>query len=315
MLHRSVDILVLCYWQFIRLSVGPTRVQFFLLLNGAVWCDVGDHLAAGHGDAAAAHAVVLALPAVVVPGGTIRERHAHLPAGGVRCISSSRCFVLGLRWESWTESILCYQAQIPAILHGAPIIQVALYPDIPVPSEVGVEHPHELLDRDPGPVAAVEEFYLQPSEEALAPRVIGTASLPRHRSDQAVLIAYPYPSRPAVMAAAVRVDLGMVALAEPLARAVQRRVGHLGVGRRGDRPAQRHAVEAVHDGREVHLAGGDAELGHVGDPQLVGLAGMEVVPAPLVAQQVLGRLGYLALVGAVAPPLLGGAGGQPPRPS
>lgn len=110
----------------------------------------------------------------------------------------------GLRWESWTESILCCQAQIPAILHGAPIIQVALYPDIPVPSEVGVEHPHELLDRDPGPVAAVEEFYLQPSEEALAPRVIGTASLPRHRSDQAVLIAYPYPSRPAVIAAAPR---------------------------------------------------------------------------------------------------------------
>ena len=107
----------------------------------------------------------------------------------------------GLRWESWTESILCCQAQIPAILHGAPIIQVAFYPDISVPSEVG---PHELLDRDPGPVAAVEEFYLQPSEEALAPRVIGTASLPRHRSDQAVLIAYPYPSRPAVIAAAVR---------------------------------------------------------------------------------------------------------------
>ena len=51
----------------------------------AVWCDVGDHLAAGHGDAAAAHPVVLALPAVVVPGGTaVRERHAHLPAGGVR---------------------------------------------------------------------------------------------------------------------------------------------------------------------------------------------------------------------------------------
>ena len=51
----------------------------------AVWCDVGDHLAAGHGDAAAAHPVVLALPAVVVPGGTaVRERHAHLPVGGVR---------------------------------------------------------------------------------------------------------------------------------------------------------------------------------------------------------------------------------------
>ena len=41
----------------------------------------------------------------------------------------------------------------------------------------------------------------------------------------------------------------------------------------------RHAVEAVHNGREVHLAGGDAELGHVGDPQPVGLVGMEAVPA------------------------------------
>ena len=34
----------------------------------------------------------------------------------------------------------------------------------------------------------------------------------------------------------------------------------------------------------------DAEPGHVGDPQLVGPVGMEVVLAPLVAQQVLGRL-------------------------
>ena len=51
----------------------------------AVWCDVGDHLTAGHGDTVTAHPVVLALPAVVVPDGTaIRERHAHLPAGGVR---------------------------------------------------------------------------------------------------------------------------------------------------------------------------------------------------------------------------------------
>ena len=51
----------------------------------AVWCDVGDHLTAGHGDTVTAHPVVLALPAVVVPDGTaIRERHAHLPAGGIR---------------------------------------------------------------------------------------------------------------------------------------------------------------------------------------------------------------------------------------
>ena len=63
---------------------GALRVTSFVGYR-AVWCDVGDHLAAGHGDAAAAHPVVLALPAVVVPGGTaVRERHAHLPAGGVR---------------------------------------------------------------------------------------------------------------------------------------------------------------------------------------------------------------------------------------
>jgi hypothetical protein len=56
----------------------------------------------------------------------------------------------GLRWESWTESILrCQQTQVPAVLNGAPAIQVALYPGTPVPSEAGVEHPHELLDRDP----------------------------------------------------------------------------------------------------------------------------------------------------------------------
>ena len=105
------------------------------------------------------------------------------------------------------------------MLHGAPAIQAALYPDIPVPSEIGIEHVHELLDRDPGPAAAMEELCLQPPEEAPAPRVVGAASLPRHRPGQAVLIAYPYPSRPAVMAAAVRVDLGMVSLAEPPARA------------------------------------------------------------------------------------------------
>ena len=61
-------------------------------------------------------------------------------------------------------------------------------------------------------------------------------------------------------------------------------------GRGGDRPARRHAAGAVHDGRQVRLAGGDAGPGHVGDPQLVGPVGMEVVLAPLVAQQVLGRL-------------------------
>ena len=48
-----------------------------------------------------------------------------------------------------------------------PVIQVALCLGIPVPSEAGVEHVHELLDRNPGLAAAVEELYLQPPEEAL----------------------------------------------------------------------------------------------------------------------------------------------------
>ena len=48
-------------------------------------------------------------------------------------------------------------------------------------------------------------------------------------------------------------------------------------GRGGDRPARRHAAGAARDGREARLAGGDAELGHVGDPQLVGLVGPETI--------------------------------------
>ncbi len=63
-----------------------------------------------------------------------------------------------MRRESWTEYILrCQQTQVPAVLHGAPVIQVALCPGIPMPSEAGVEYVHELPDCNPGPVAAVEE--------------------------------------------------------------------------------------------------------------------------------------------------------------
>lgn len=105
-------------------------------------------------------------------------------------------------------------------------------------------------------------------------------------------------------------DLRAISLAEPLARLEKRRVCHLGVRRGGDRPAQRHAVEAVHYGRQVDPAGRDAELRDVGDPQLVGVVGAEMVPAPIVAQQVGGSGGYLALVGAVAALLLGGSGDQ-----
>lgn len=65
------------------------------------------------------------------------------------------------------------QPQIPPILHRAPVVQVAFQPDVPVPSEIRVEHVRELVKRDPVPVSAVEEFYLQPSEEALGARCPG----------------------------------------------------------------------------------------------------------------------------------------------
>ena len=41
-------------------------------------------------------------------------------------------------------------------------------------------------------------------------------------------------------------------------------------------PADDQAVEAVDDGREVHLAGGDLELGDVSQPFLVGGCSLEV---------------------------------------
>ena len=72
----------------------------------------------------------------------------------------------------------------------------------------------------------------------------------------------------------------MAPFVEPPTRADRGRVRHLGIGRGRYRPAQRYAVEAAHDGREAHLAGGDAELGHVDDPQLVGPVGPEAALAP-----------------------------------
>lgn len=59
------------------------------------------------------------------------------------------------------------QSQIPPIPHRAPVVQVAFQPDVPIPSEIRVEHVRELVKRDPAPIPAVGEFNLQPSEEAL----------------------------------------------------------------------------------------------------------------------------------------------------
>ena len=82
------------------------------------------------------------------------------------------------------------------------------------------------------------------------------------------------------------------------------RLGEARVGAGADGPADGLAVEQVDDGRQVHLAAvvGQAELGHVADPRLVGAPGGEVVGAVRPQQQVgRGRVD-LAGVGAVAPP-------------
>ena len=91
----------------------------------------------------------------------------------------------------------------------------------------------------------------------------------------------------------------MLALGQRRARRPQARVRQLGGGARPDRPSRQEAVEAVQDRREVDLAGGDLELGDVGEPQLIGRVGVEVA-----ADQVLGRLAHLADVGAVLALLL-----------
>lgn len=62
-----------------------------------------------------------------------------------------------------------------------------------------------------------------------------------------------------------------------------------------DRPSHRLAVEAVHDRTQVGPARRNAELGDVGDPQLVGAIRVEIT-----SDQVLGRSRDLVFVGVVA---------------
>ena len=80
------------------------------------------------------------------------------------------------------------------------------------------------------------------------------------------------------------------------ARGLEAGVGELCVRARPYRPGSQPSVEAVEDGREVDLAVRQPELRDVCEPQLVGRGRMEVA-----ADQVLRRVGDLALVGAVCP--------------
>ena len=73
---------------------------------------------------------------------------------------------------------------------------------------------HEPANRHAGPIHAEERLHLQPSEEDLHRRVVGAASLLRHRPEQVVLVAYRYPARPTVVAPAIGMGHGALALAE-----------------------------------------------------------------------------------------------------
>lgn len=168
------------------------------------------------------------------------------------------------------------------VLHRAEPPERPLDPSVPVVHEVPLEPGHEPLRRDAPPVTPVEELVLEPAEEALAGGVVGAAALGRHAPDQA---------------AAVGVDERGGALRPRLERREKAGVGERLVRVPADRPADGHAVEAVHDGAEVDLRPGrQPELGDVGQPQAVGRRGPEVPPHEV------GRgLGDLAGVGAVAP--------------
>ena len=137
------------------------------------------------------------------------------------------------------------------------------------PPEPAVEGGHEVPQRPPAPVPAVEELALQQAEEALGAGVVAAGALARHAARQAVALAYRAPAGPAVVAAAVGVRHGRLAAGERRARELQRRVGQRRRRPRADRPGDGPAVEAVDHGAQVALgARRQAELRDVGDPHV-----------------------------------------------
>ena len=161
--------------------------------------------------------------------------------------------------------------QLPPVLRRAQPAQGALDPAVPIVAQVGVQALRELAGAHARPVPPVEELVLHAAEEALAGGVVGAAPLGRHAADEPGPLADRDPARPAVVGAAVAVDGRVRAGAHAGDRVGEAAVGERRVGPRPDAPGDRHAVEAVDDGAEVGLrAGGQAELGDVGHPQLVG---------------------------------------------
>ena len=116
-------------------------------------------------------------------------------------------------------------------------------------------------------------------------------ALARHAPGQPVRLADRDPPRPAVVAAAVAVDGRRLTGCQRPAGRLERGVGQPRRGVPADRPRDGPAVEAVDDGRRVALRpAGQPELRDVGDPQLVGGRGAEVV-RPVLAQRQVRRSG------------------------
>ena len=199
------------------------------------------------------------------------------------------------------------------IVHLAPSLVERLQPPLPVPADPLGELGGEPLGGDPAPVPPVEELDLEPAEEPLAGGVVRRVPLARHRPLHPGLPAGADPVGGAVVPAAVAVEREA---APGGGHGAGEHLGHERLGRRGaHREGGDVAVEQVDGRREVHLPRvvGQPELGDVGDQDLAGGGGREVVQvAAGVDQQQVGRrrAALLAGVGAVAGRPRG-AGAQP----
>lgn len=186
------------------------------------------------------------------------------------------------------------EPELDAFVHDAHAV-FGLDALVAVPDHVLVEHRGELVDRHAPEAPLVEELLLETAEEPLRGRIVRRTALRAHRPGQPVLGADADPFRPPVMATPVRVDDRRLAGLERGARVAKHAVGQGGVGARADRPGDGHAVVAVDDRRQVHLARRDRELGDVRDPQPVRRGGVEVA-----VHEIRGCAADLALVRTVA---------------
>lgn len=180
-----------------------------------------------------------------------------------------------------------------------------------VPLHPGVERARELAERGPGPAPRVVELLLERAEEALRPSVVAAHALAGHAATQAVGLAPRDPRRRPVVHAPVAVDAGALPGEQGPARPLERGVRHGRGGPQADSPVGWPAVEAVYHRVQVDLrAARVPHLGHVGDPQLVGGRGAEVVGVVGAERQARGRRRGLAGV-AASPPAAPPPGREP----